>query len=146
MQELLKIPSGYSVLFLQGGASLQFSMLPMNYLRIEEGADYIVTGTWGGKALQEAKREGTVHVAWDGKANKYSSLPAKGELKLTPGAAYVHYTSNETIQGVQFPVEPDSAGDPLVCDASSDFVSRPVAVGKHALIYACARKTPASRA
>jgi phosphoserine aminotransferase len=141
LQELLKIPSGYSILFLQGGASLQFTMLPMNYLRgSAKPADYIITGAWGGKALQEAKREGSVNVAWDGKADKYARLPAKSELKLTAGAPYVHYTSNETIQGVQFPAEPDAGGAPLICDASSDFISRGVAVDKHAMIYACAQK------
>jgi len=139
--ELLKIPSGYSVLFLQGGASLQFAMIPMNYLRgSAKPADYIISGTWGGKALADAKREGAVNVAWDGKADKYARLPAKSELKLTDGAPYVHYTSNETIQGVQFQAAPEVGAAPLVCDASSDFLSRPVAIDKHALIFACAQK------
>lgn len=141
LRELLAIPSGYSILFLQGGASLQFSMLPINYLRgSAKPADYIVTGTWGGKALGEARREGPVNVAWDGKAQNYARLPAAGELKLTPGAPYVHITSNETIQGVQFQADPAVGQAPLVCDASSDFLSRPIAVDKYAMIYACAQK------
>lgn len=141
LRELLAIPSGYSILFLQGGASLQFSMLPINYLRgSQKPADYIVTGTWGGKALAEARREGPANVAWDGKAKNYDRLPAAGELKLTAGAPYVHITSNETIQGVQFQADPAVGQAPLVCDASSDFLSRPIAVDKYAMIYACAQK------
>jgi phosphoserine aminotransferase len=141
LRELLGIPADYGVLFLQGGSSLQFSMLPMNYLRGgEKPADYLVTGTWGGKALQEARREGPVNVAWDGKSQQYSRLPAAGELKLTAGAPYVHITSNETIQGVQFQDDPAIGNGPLVCDASSDFLSRPVAVERYGMIYACAQK------
>jgi phosphoserine aminotransferase len=141
LTELLGIPSNYKVLFLQGGASLQFSMVPMNFLRgSDKAADYITTGTWGGKAVAEAKREGKVNVAWDGKADKYNRLPATSELKLTSGAPYAHITSNETIQGVQFQATPEVGDTPLVCDASSDFLSRPVPVDKYAMIYACAQK------
>jgi len=141
LAELLGIPAGYQVLFLQGGSSLQFTMLPMNFLGASgKGADYIVTGTWGGKALESAQREGKVRAAWDGKAENYSRLPSSGELKLDPGAAYVHFTSNETIQGVEFPGEPDVGRIPLVCDASSDFLSRPVDMPRYSLLYACAQK------
>jgi phosphoserine aminotransferase len=141
LTELLGIPAGYQILFLQGGASLQFSMLPMNLLRGSgKPADYVVTGTWGGKALAEAKAEGQVRTAWDGKAHNYNRLPASGEVKINPESAYVHITSNETIQGVQFRDLPDTHGVPLVADLSSDFLSRPVPVDKHGLIYACAQK------
>ena len=141
LTELLGIPAGYKILFLQGGASLQFSMLPMNLLRGSgKPADYIVTGTWGGKALAEAKAEGPIRAAWDGKADNYSRLPGSGEAKINPESAYVHITSNETIQGVQFRNVPETRGVPLVADLSSDFLSRPVPVEKYGLIYACAQK------
>jgi phosphoserine aminotransferase len=137
----LGIPAGYSIVFLQGGSSLQFSMVPMNLLRgTGRTADYILTGTWGGKALAEAKREGDAQAAWDGKPRNYSYLPGAHELKPRPGAAYVHITSNETIQGVEFRSEPDTGEVPLVCDASSNFLSRPVQVDRYGLIYACAQK------
>ena len=141
LRELLGIPAGYSILMLQGGASLQFSMVPMNFLRgVDKPAAYIVTGTWGTKAVEEARREGDVQVAWDGKSTGYSTLPKAGDLKLNPAAAYVHMTSNETIQGVQFQDDPQAGALPLVCDASSDFLSRPIKVDRYGLIYACAQK------
>jgi phosphoserine aminotransferase len=137
--ELLAIPSGYSVLFLQGGASLQFTMVPMNLLG-EKTADYVVTGAWGKKALAEAARQGSARAAWDGKAENYCRLPDPDELQLAADAAYVHITSNETIQGVEFTHEPDTGSVPLVCDASSNFLSRPMDVGRYGLVYACAQK------
>ncbi|HEV3136679.1 MAG TPA: 3-phosphoserine/phosphohydroxythreonine transaminase [Pirellulales bacterium] len=142
LRELLDIPEGYSILFLQGGSSLQFSMVPMNFLRgTGQTADYIPTGSWGSKAFEEAKREGTARSIWEqGNAANFSHLPDQGELKFSPGAAYAHITSNETIQGVEFPSEPDTGSIPLVCDASSNFLSRPVAVDRYGLIYACAQK------
>jgi phosphoserine aminotransferase len=142
LRELLGIPDGYSILFLQGGSSLQFSMVPMNFLRGSgQTADYILTGSWGSKAFEEAAREGTARSLWEqGKAANFSHLPAPGELKFSPNAAYAHITSNETIQGVEFPAEPDTGSIPLVCDASSNFLSRPVAVDRYGLIYACAQK------
>ena len=141
LTELLSVPAGYSILFLQGGSNLQFSMVPMNLLRgTGQTADYLLTGTWGAKAIAEAQREGTARAAWDGKPHNYSCLPADSELKYTPGAAYVHITSNETIQGIEFPAEPDTGAIPLVCDASSNFLSRPVRVDRYGLIYACAQK------
>ncbi len=140
LRELLAVPAGYKVIFLQGGSSLQFSMVPMNLLRgTGKTADYILTGSWGKKAFAEAQREGTARAAWDGKADGYNRLPSQSELKLTSGAAYVHMTSNETIQGVEFPAEPDTEA-PLVCDASSNFLSRPVDVNRYGLIYACAKE------
>lgn len=141
LRELLGVPSNYQIVFLQGGANLQFSMIPTNFLR-ESGktADYVVTGTWGGKAKEEAAKEGTVNVAWDGKATNYDHLPAASEVKLTPDAAYVHITSNETIQGVQFPANPTFGDAPLINDLSSDFLCRPVDISKYAMLYACAQK------
>jgi phosphoserine aminotransferase len=141
LKRLLAIPDDRRILFLQGGSRLQFSMVPMNLLRgTGRPADYVLTGSWGKSALKEAQKEGDVRVAWDGKASGYDGLPADDELQLDAGAAYVHITSNETIEGVQFPVEPDVGDVPLVCDCSSDFLSRPVAMEKYGLLYACAQK------
>src|SRR5215475_2294325 len=122
LRDLLGVPEGYHVMFLQGGASLQFYMLAVNLLRgAGKPADYILTGTWGKKAIDEAKREGEARVSWDGKATNYDRLPAASELKLNPDAAFVHYTDNETIQGVEFQAPPEVGKVPLVCDASSNF-------------------------
>ena len=140
LRELLDIPEGYRVLFLQGGASLQFSMIPMNLLSGGASADYVITGSWGRKALKEAKRAGAVSVAADLADSRYTRTPEAHELKLDPHAAYVHITSNETIEGVEFKREPEVGGVPLVCDASSNICSRPVDVSKYALIYAGAQK------
>jgi phosphoserine aminotransferase len=112
----------------------------MNLLGRGQTADYILTGSWGNDALKEAKKVGETRVAWDGKATNYDRLPARGDLNLEPQAAYVHFTSNETIQGVQFAAEPETGDVPLVCDASSDFLHRPLPVAKYGLIYACAQK------
>jgi phosphoserine aminotransferase len=140
-RKLLKIPDGYKVLFLQGGARLQFSMIPINILRgTNKPADYVVTGSWGTMAQTEAQREGKVRTAYTSKASNFDRLPKKGELDLDPGAAYVHITSNETIQGVQFATEPDVGPAPLVCDSSSDLLHRPVDVSKYGILYACAQK------
>lgn len=141
LRQILGVPDNYKVLFLQGGGRLQFSMVAMNLLRgTGKAADYILTGSWGKDALKDAQREGETRVAWDGKEGNYNRVPSKAELKLDPNAAYVHYTINETIQGVQFPREPETGDVPLVCDASSEFLSRPVPVAKYGLIYACAQK------
>ena len=141
LRDLLGVPDGYHVLFMQGGASLQFTMLAMNLLRGSgKPADYILTGTWGKKAIDEAQREGEVRVVWDGNATNYDRLPKTDELKLNSGAAYVHYTDNETIQGVEFSSPPEVGSVPLVCDASSNFLSRPVPIGRYGLFYACAQK------
>jgi phosphoserine aminotransferase len=141
LRTLLDIPDEYRVLFLQGGASLQFAMVPMSFLRSGgPGADYVVTGAWGEKALVEAQKLGSARAAWSGKQEGYVRTPSPHEPAFSPGAAYVHYTSNETIHGVQFD-EPPAAGDvPLVCDCSSDFLSRPMDVERHALLYAGAQK------
>jgi phosphoserine aminotransferase len=139
--EVLNVPKNYHVLFLQGGGRLLFSMVPMNLLRgRKEPANYVVTGTWGGFALPEAKKEGPVTVAYDGKATNYDRLPSAGELKLDADASYVYMVSNETIQGVQFPGPVNAGNAPLVCDASSDILSRPVDISKYGIYYACAQK------
>ena len=141
LRGLLAIPDNYRVLFLQGGARLQFSMIPMNLLRgRNQPAQYILTGSWGKQAADEAQREGTVSVAFDGSADNYRRAPKNDELQIDPNAAYVHYTSNETIQGVQFATEPQVGDVPLICDSSSDFLSRPVAIERYGLLYACAQK------
>jgi phosphoserine aminotransferase len=141
LRQLLAIGDDYEVLLMQGGASLQFSMVPMNLLRGRQAAaDYVITGTWGQTGAKEARREGKVHVAWDGSATGYDRLPDAKEIRLSDSPEYVHVTSNETIQGVQWKHDPDGSGAPLVCDCSSDFMSRPIAVSKYGLIYACAQK------
>jgi phosphoserine aminotransferase len=139
LRELLGIPANYKVLFLQGGASLQFAMLPMNLRAAGASADYIVTGTWSKTAFKEAQKLGTTRAAANMESDGFKDLPAS--LDLDPKSAYLHFTSNETIHGVEFSKEPvPPAGVPLVCDASSDFVSRPIDVSKYALIYAGAQK------
>jgi phosphoserine aminotransferase len=140
MRDLLGIPENYHVLFLQGGASLQFSMVPINLLPQGASADYILTGSWGKKALKEAKKQGTTNVAADMADSRYTRVPEPHELKLDPHAAYVHMTTNETIEGVEWQQEPEVGNVPLVADASSDICSRPMDVEKYALIYAGAQK------
>jgi phosphoserine aminotransferase len=140
LRELLGLPENYHVLFLQGGASLQFSMIPMNFLPKEESADYIITGSWGKKALKEAKREGSVNVAATTADGGFTRVPGQDELKLDPKAAYVHFTTNETIEGVEWKQEPETGDVPLVADASSDILSHVIPVEKYALIYAGAQK------
>jgi phosphoserine aminotransferase len=137
---LAGIPTNYKVLFLQGGASMQFSMVPMNLLSAGATADYIDSGSWAEKAIKEAKKIGTVNVAATTKAENYSRVPRPDELKLTPGAAYVHMTSNNTIEGTEFKDLPAVGDAPLVSDTSSDMFSRPIDVARHALIYAGAQK------
>jgi phosphoserine aminotransferase len=140
MRELLGIPENYKVLFLQGGASLQFSMVPMNLLPTGGSADYVVTGSWSKGAVKEAKKLGGVNVAASTEAGNFTRVPRDDEYSFDANAAYVHYTSNETIHGVEFAGEPEVGDVPLVCDASSDFMSRPIAVSKYGLIYAGAQK------
>jgi phosphoserine aminotransferase len=140
IRTLGNVPSNYQVLFLQGGASTQFSMVPMNLLAAGSTADYIDTGSWAEKAIKEAKKVGAVSVAATTKADSYARIPAQSELKLTPGAAYVHITSNNTIEGTEWKTLPDAGGAPLVNDTSSDMFSRPIDVSRHALIYAGAQK------
>jgi phosphoserine aminotransferase len=141
IRALLGLSDRYHVLFLPGGASLQFSMLAMNLLRGEgRSADYLVTGSWGAKAVKEAQKEGTTRVLFDGKDENYVRAPEDSEIDVDSNATYLHYTSNETIQGVQYPREPETGDVPLVCDASSDFLSRPVAIERYGILYAGAQK------
>jgi phosphoserine aminotransferase len=140
LRTLANIPEGYHVLFLQGGASLQFSMVPMNLLPAGGSADYIVTGAWGQKAVKEAKRVGGVKIAASTESGNFTRVPQQSELKLDPGAAYVHYTTNNTIFGTEFHYLPEVGAVPLVADTSSDMFSRPIDVSKFALIYAGAQK------
>jgi phosphoserine aminotransferase len=141
LRDLLGIPADYKILFLQGGASLQFAMLPMNFRQASASADYIVTGTWSKKALKESQKLGTAKAAANLEADNFNRLPSQSELKLDPQAAYLHFTSNETIHGVEYFTEPvPPEGVPLICDASSDFISRPIDVSKYAMLYAGAQK------
>ena len=140
MRELAGIPENYKVLFLQGGASTQFSMVPMNLLTAGATADYIITGDWGKKALKEAKKFGAVKVAATTENGNFARVPRQDEITLTQGAAFVHMTSNETIHGNEFHYLPEFGATPLVCDTSSDMFSRPLDVSKYALIYAGAQK------
>src|SRR5918999_1638041 len=140
LSDLLKIPNNYHVLFLQGGASLQFSMVPMNFLPADGSADYVITGSWGKKALKEAKKVGSVNVAATMADGGFTRVPSREEIRLTPHAAYVHITSNETIEGVQWKREPNVGDVPLVADTSSDILSREIPVNKYGLIYAGAQK------
>ena len=134
------IPDSYKVLFLQGGASLQFSMVPMNILPAGGSADYIVTGAWSQKAVKEARRVGTVTIAGSTESEKFARVPTQGELTLDPNAAYLHYTTNNTIFGTEYHQVPDAGRVPLVADTSSDMFSRPLDVSKFALVYAGAQK------
>ncbi len=140
IRELLKVPENYKILFLQGGASLQFSMIPMNFLPKSDTADYVVTGTWGKKAVKEAKRCGNANTIFSTADSAFRSVPAQDELDFSENANYVHYTSNETIEGVEFKYDLDGKGIPVICDASSNILSKPIDVEKYALIYAGAQK------
>jgi len=140
LRELLAIPANYKVLFLQGGAAAQFSVVPMNLLRGKDRADYVLTGYWSKKAITEAKRYCKVNIAASSEDAKFTYAPGQEKWKLDPGAAYVHMTSNETIEGVEFHWIPDTGDVPLVADASSHILSRPFDVSRFGLIYAGAQK------
>jgi phosphoserine aminotransferase len=139
LRDLLAIPDGYRVLFLQGGASLQFAMAPMNLLRGRNRADYLNTGSWSKKAISEARKFCDVNLAASTEDGNFTRAPAQTELSLSADAAYLHYTPNETIQGVEFPYIPESSA-PLVADMSSTLLSRPLDVARFGLIYAGAQK------
>jgi phosphoserine aminotransferase len=140
LRELMSIPDNYKVLFLQGGASSQFAMVPINLLGDKTSADYILTGQWSKKAISEAKRYCKVNIVADTSDSKFTTVPAAQDLKFDPDAAYVHYTPNETIVGVEFPYIPDTGDVPLVADMSSTILSREIDVSKFGLIYAGAQK------
>jgi phosphoserine aminotransferase len=140
IRRLAGVPDRYKILFLQGGASTQFSMVPMNLLTEGRTADYIVTGSWSQKALKEARKVGNAGVAATTESDHFSRIPSPGEWSLTPDAAYLHITSNNTIEGTQWKTWPDAGAAPLVSDASSDIFSGPLDVGRFGLIYAGAQK------
>lgn len=140
IRELMAIPDNYKVLFLQGGASSQFAMVPMNLLGANRKADYMLTGSWSKKAIAEAKRYAEVSVVADTSASKFTTLPAAGDINISADADYVHYTPNETIEGVEFPYIPEVGDKPLVADMSSTILSQPVDVSKFGVIYAGAQK------
>jgi len=139
-RDILDVPADYKVIFNQGGATLQFASIPLNMLGAKGKADYLITGQWGEKAQKECGKYGTGQVACNTKANKFTTIPAKEEWKLDPEAAYVHYCMNETVNGVEFNFTPDVGNVPLVADMSSDFMSKPIDVRKHACIYAGLQK------
>lgn len=140
LRDLMDIPDNYKVLFLQGGASSQFAMVPINLLGDKTSADYLLTGQWSKKAIAEAKRYCDVNIVADTSDSKFTTLPAEADLKFNPDAAYVHYTPNETIVGVEFPYIPDTGDVPLVADMSSTILSRKIDVSKFGVIYAGAQK------
>ena len=139
LRDLLSIPPHYKVLFMQGGASAHFSLVPMNLAATQSTVDYLNTGHWSQRAIAEAQRYCTVHVAGDA-GGSYTRVPPQSELRFSEAAAYVHYTPNETISGVEFGYEPQTGGAPLVADMSSSILSQPIDVGKFGLIYAGAQK------
>jgi phosphoserine aminotransferase len=140
LRELMGIPANYKVLFLQGGASAQFEMIPINLLRGKPVADYVHTGEWAKKAIKAAKTFCNVNVAASAEDKSFTYAPVQADWKLSKDAAYVHYTANETIGGVEFHWTPDTGDVPLVCDMSSNILSKPVDVSKYGLIYAGAQK------
>lgn len=140
LRELMAIPAHYKVLFLQGGASSQFAMVPMNLLRGKTSADYVNTGEWSKKAIKEAKKYCTVNIVASSEDRNFTYAPPQAQWKLNPDAAFVHYTPNETIGGVEIFWTPDTGGVPLVADMSSTILSRPIDVSKYGLIYAGAQK------
>ncbi len=139
IRELLHLSDDFEVLFLQGGASLQFAMIPMNLRGPDQVADYVHTGSWSAKAINEAKASGKINIAWDGKSENYMRTPSDSELNLTPGAAYVHICSNETIAGIRYPQLPKTEA-PLVIDMSSEIMSRELDYNACGLVYAGAQK------
>ncbi|HMT07631.1 MAG TPA: 3-phosphoserine/phosphohydroxythreonine transaminase [Pyrinomonadaceae bacterium] len=140
LRDLLNVPDNFRVLFLQGGASLQFSMIPMNFIAPGETADYIVTGFWGRKALTEANRCGDINVIFDSSADKCRTTPGQSDLNINPDARYLHYVANETIEGVEFKYDVDGKGVPVVCDMSSNILSKSINWDNYAVVYNGAQK------
>jgi len=140
IKELLAVPDNYKILFLGGGATLQFSMIPLNFLGEGKSCDFTITGTWAKKAYSDSKKCGTVNVIFDGTENKFTTIPDASSLAITPDAAYLHITSNETIQGIEWRDFPNTGNVPLIADMSSDIMSRPLPIEKFGLIYAGAQK------
>ena len=137
---LLGIPDDYDVYFLGGGATLQFTMIPMNFLTEGRCADYCMTGTWSNKATKDAQKLGRVNVLWDGKPSSYTTLPDPSTLKPSSDSTYVYLCANETIGGIEWKSFPDTGDVPLICDMSSDILSRPVDVSRFAMIYGGVQK------
>lgn len=140
IKDLLGLSDDYQVLFMQGGATLQFTVLPMNFLAKDKSADFVVTGTWSKKAVKEAARYGRANTVFSSEGAGFRTVPAPEELNFDANAAYIHYTSNETIDGVEFKYDLDGDAIPVFCDASSNILSKPIDVSKYALIYAGAQK------
>jgi phosphoserine aminotransferase len=140
LKDLFSIPDGYQVQFLQGGASTQFAMVPMNFLHSGKAASYVLTGAWAEKAVKEAQLFGKTTIAASSEADKFMRIPDLRDIDIDPNAAYLHLTSNETIEGAQFQSYPDTGNVPLIADMSSDILSRPVDVSKFSMIYAGAQK------
>lgn len=140
VRQLYKIPANYKVLFLQGGASLQFAMIPMNFLPQSTSADYIMSGSWSEAALKEAKKLGQARIAASTESEQYRRVPRQDEIQLDPEAAYAHFTSNNTIYGTQWRTEPEVGNIPLICDSSSDILSRPLDISKYGVLYGGAQK------
>jgi phosphoserine aminotransferase len=140
LKTLLQVPEGYQLIFLQGGASLQFSMIPLNFLLRGQCAAYVDSGSWARKAMVEARREGEIAVVWSGKSEGYRRMPHYDELKMPENPVYLHVTANETIEGIELFEDFDSGSVPLICDASSNLLSRPLDVSRYAMIYAGAQK------
>ncbi len=139
-REIFSIPENYKILFIGGGATLQFSMIPLNFLSGGRSCDFTLTGSWSMKAYEDAVKVGKVNIAYDGKENSYTTLPDPSSLKVTPGSSYLHLTSNETIGGIQWKDWPDTGDVPVICDMSSDIMSRAVPFEKFGMIYAGAQK------
>lgn len=140
VRDVLQVPPNFKILFSQGGASLQFSMVPMNFLRADQTADYVITGFWGRKALTEARRCGNVNVIYSSADNGYKTAPEQAELNFSRDARFVHYVANETIEGVEFKYDIDGKGVPVVCDMSSNILSKPVDFENYSVIYCGAQK------
>ena len=140
LRDLLNVPDDYAVMFLQGGATGQFSFIPMNILGDAASADYVNTGQWSKKAITEAKKFTTVNVVASGESDGFNSIPAQSEWQTSADAAYLHYTPNETIGGVEFAAIPDSKDVPLVADMSSTILSRPIDISRFGILYAGAQK------
>ncbi len=139
LKALLGMGDDWHVMFLQGGASMQFYQVPLNFLSADRSADYINTGSWSSKAIKEAKRLGTVNVAASSEGADFTFIPKQDTWDVDPNSAYLHFTSNNTIYGTEFSEEP-TVDVPLVCDVSSDFLSRPISIGRYGLLYAGAQK------
>lgn len=140
LRDVLNVPDNFRILFLQGGASLQFSMIPINFLAADQTADYVITGFWGRKALTEARRCGNVNVIYTSADGGYRTTPEQAELNFSKDASYVHYVANETIEGVEFQYDINGSAVPVVCDMSSNILSKPINWDNYSLVYNGAQK------